>query len=69
MPRKNNMKIYALMEDLIIPAGSRVYEGPIDIRYSVPVGEVIIGHGKDYTSHWLIDLEEAQRIGLVKEIK
>lgn len=66
---KRKQPIYALMFDIVIPAGTRIYEGPINIQYKVPVGEAIIGHGPDTTSHWLIDLEEAQDLGIIKEIK
>jgi hypothetical protein len=54
--------------DIVIPAGTEVGPGPLKSEYFTPHGEIIIGFDKDTTGSLRFDLDEAQALGLVKEI-
>jgi hypothetical protein len=60
--------MYRTTQDIVIPAGTEIIEGPTMSRYFTPHGEAVLGHGPDMTSHWRMDLEEALEAGLVERI-
>lgn len=62
-------EIFRLKENLVIPAGTIVDYGPSSSTYYTPHVEVIISHGKDSTSHWRMDRDEALELGLIEEYK
>lgn len=61
------MSKYVTVQDIIIPAGTELDPSPTQIKHFVPHVCAIIGHGRDYVSTWNMDLEEAIKLGLVKE--
>lgn len=62
------MKKLVTTQDIVIPAGTEVGQGPVKSEYFTPHGEIIIGFDRDTTGSLRFDLDEAQTLGLVKEI-
>lgn len=65
---KTKGKRYVVVKDIVIPAGTEMYEGPSEIRYAVPHIDTAIGFGPDITGHFLIDADEALETGYIKEL-
>jgi hypothetical protein len=59
---------YVTVSDIVIPAGTELDASPSRIIHFYPHVCAIIAHGKDHISTWNIDLEEAVKLGLVKEV-
>lgn len=62
-------KEYELQEDIVIPAGTIVGPAPSQATYFTSHGEALVGHGKDHTSYWRIDIEDGLELGILKEIE
>lgn len=58
---------YRTAKDIAIPAGTEVKPAPESTRRHTPHGSVILGHGSDSVSEWVMDLEEAIHEGLVEQ--
>jgi hypothetical protein len=59
---------YVTTKDIVIPAGTELGRSPSRIVHFVPHVCAVLGHGPDYASTWNMDLEEAIKFGLVKEV-
>lgn len=70
--RSDPRKQYRTTRDIVIPAGAVIDVDPPHSRsYAVPHATLIsdIEADKDCSWEWLMDLNEAIRVGLIEEIK
>ena len=66
--KRHKTQTVSLLEDITIPAGTEaVIEPPHHTHYATKYVSVLIAHGKDRTSKWLMPLDEAVSFGLVSE--
>lgn len=60
---------YVTTRDIVIPAGTVLHEPCLFASHWRDNHEAVIGHGRDHSSYWSVNLQDALRLGLVEEVK
>lgn len=60
-------KRYVTTRDIVIPAGTELAPPPTKSSRWGSDYEAVVGHGRDHTSFWTMNLDEALAIGVVVE--
>jgi hypothetical protein len=60
-------KRYVTTQDILIPAGTEVGAPPQRSSRWGEDYEAVVGHGRDHTSYWTVNLDDAIELGLVRE--
>jgi len=61
-------KRYRTTADIIIPAGTVMIDAPTRRSTSGKV-DGVIGHGRDHSSTWIVEKDDALELGLIEEIE